>query len=224
MNGAAWGWADYFYPDTYDASMRSGILRNRFGIQDPEEIAAAEYVETMSRRGELRANPDLIDRTYDAYHLKAIHGYLFQDVYEWAGQYRSVDMSKGNSFFYLKEIDKWLQAGCQHIYETDWFILDAKPFADACATVFAAVNKAHPFREGNGRASKVFMEHVSDLSWFELRWDRIDPDEWNLCSDRATMALHNHLPEEAMEAMAPLFRVAAKERRTAPVHTLPISA
>src|SRR5690606_36987954 len=56
---------------------------------------ALEYVETTERQRELMAGEVAIAQTYDAAHVRAIHRHLFQDVYEWAGQYRTVNMAKG---------------------------------------------------------------------------------------------------------------------------------
>ena len=219
MNYADWKWADYFYPDTYDSEFQNGTLRNLYGLHNFDDLREWEYEDTHKRIRELRANSDLVEKTYDAAHLRAIHAYLFQDVYEWAGQYRTVDMSKGHSFFFRTQIDKWLDDAHKVIQDTSWSSLDQEAFADACAGVFARVNQAHPFREGNGRTSKIFMEHVSELSCFTLNWARIPPDEWNRCSDISSMALNQHDPESAIEALSPLFYDAAM-LCTHPLHIL----
>ena len=207
-----WKWADYFYSDTYDEEFANGTLRNLYGLHDPDDLREWEYQDTSLRAAEIIRDPRLITRTYDAAHLKSIHAYLFQDVYEWAGRYRTVDMSKGNSFFFVKEIDKWLDEANGMIRGFDWPDLSHDDFAEACANVFARVNQAHPFREGNGRASKVFMEHVSELSHFRLNWGQIPAEEWNSCFDVSSMALSQHYPEGAIEALAPLFWDAARPR------------
>jgi len=222
MNYEDWEWADYFYPDTYDKDYGYGTLRNLYGLHNSDDLREWEYDDTHKRIRELRANSDLIDKTYDAAHLRAIHAYLFQDVYEWAGQYRTVDMGKGHSFFFRTQIDMWLEDAHTLIRGFDWSGLGRDDFADACAGVFARVNQAHPFREGNGRASKIFMEHVSELSCFTLNWARIPPDEWNQCSDISSMALSQHDPESAVEALGPLFYDAATPGNR-PVHVLPQS-
>jgi len=86
MNYEEWKWADYFYSDTYDKDLETGTLRNLYGLHSSNDLREWEYEDTYRRASELRANPGLIVRTYDAAHLKAIHAYLFQDVYEWAGR------------------------------------------------------------------------------------------------------------------------------------------
>lgn len=78
-------WESYFYPETYDAGTGQGVLRNKFGQRDFFELRALEYRATAQREQEMHAGVAQIDRTFGADHLRAIHGYLFQDVYEWAG-------------------------------------------------------------------------------------------------------------------------------------------
>jgi len=220
MNYEDWKWADYFYPDTYDKDYGYGTLRNLYGLHNSDDLREWEYEDTRRRASELRKDPRLIDRTYDAPHLRAIHAYLFQDVYEWAGQYRTVDMGKGNSFFFRQEIDMWLEEAHKLVHVSAWPDLDWNGFADASAAVFARVNKAHPFREGNGRTSRVFMDHISELSCFRFNWSHINNiDEWNRCSDISSMALSQHDPDSAIEALSPLFYNAALPRNH-PLHIL----
>ncbi|HLV56391.1 MAG TPA: cell filamentation protein Fic, partial [Actinotalea caeni] len=83
-------WESYFYPPPDDRT-----LRNLFDERDPQVLARLEYVETTERQRELMAGEVAIAQTYDAAHVRAIHRHLFQDVYEWAGQYRTVNMAKG---------------------------------------------------------------------------------------------------------------------------------
>lgn len=62
------------------------------------------------------------------------------------------------------EIDRYLNDVHRLVEATDWSELDRRAFGERAATVFAYLNQAHPFREGNGRTSKIFMEHVAELS------------------------------------------------------------
>lgn len=86
-------WESYFYPPPDDKT-----LRNLVGIRDPQALEQYEYRETRKRGEQLKADPSLIEHTYDADHVRAIHRYLFQDVYEWAGDYRTQNMFKGGRF------------------------------------------------------------------------------------------------------------------------------
>jgi cell filamentation protein len=90
-------WEDYLYPPA--ALTGEQVLRNRLDLRDPAQLHDAERLLTAGRARELEGNRDLVPRTFDAAHWRGIHRHLFQDVYEWAGQWRTVDISKGGSSF-----------------------------------------------------------------------------------------------------------------------------
>src|SRR6266571_2128746 len=80
----------YTYPGT-------DVLRNIPDIRDPLRVAAYEANATAARLAELDAAP--LKGRFDNTHLKAIHKYIFQDVYFWAGEFRTVNISKGGQLF-----------------------------------------------------------------------------------------------------------------------------
>ena len=75
----------------------NGVLRNRLGITDAEELNRIEAALTLLRLGQLEEQP--VPGQFDLSHLRAIHRHIFQDVYEWAGELREVDIVKDNSRF-----------------------------------------------------------------------------------------------------------------------------
>lgn len=82
-------WDSYFYPPPDERT-----LRNLLGERDPDVLGVREYGRVARRQRELMAGDIAIPRTYDAAHVRAIHRHLFQDVYEWAGEYRTVPLFK----------------------------------------------------------------------------------------------------------------------------------
>lgn len=83
-------WHSYFWPGTT-------ILRNKLEITDPVELQLVEFDVVETRSHELRTGAHAVDRTFDSAHLKAIHAHLFGDLYDWAGHYRTVNISKTNA-------------------------------------------------------------------------------------------------------------------------------
>src|SRR5690606_39098209 len=166
------------------------------------------------RQRELLAGEVAIARTYDAAHVRAIHRHLFQDVYEWAGQYRTVNMAKGVGRGFADvatgEIDRYLADVQRPVRGTEWSRLEREEFGARAATVFAYLNQAHPFREGNGRTAKVFMEHVAQQSRFTLRYERVPPEMWNQASMLSRPDMFAYEPEPA--SLVPVFRHIAVER------------
>lgn len=202
-------WESYFYPPPH-----SGTLRNLFDERDPLILARLEYVETADRQRELLAGEVPIARTYDAEHVRAIHRHLFQDVYAWAGEYRTVEVFKGvgRGFAEVRsgEVDRYLEDVHRLVAGTAWDGLERDAFGERAATVFAYLNQAHPFREGNGRTSKVFMEHVAERSRFSLDYARVTPEQWDQASmlSRPDMLAYEPVPD----SLVPVFRHIAVER------------
>lgn len=145
-------WAEYFYPETFDASTMRGTLRNQFGERDHGVLSALEFGSITRRQRQLMSGEVDVLRTYDASHVRSIHRHLFQDVYDWAGEYRTVNLFKSTptGFADVKggEIRRYLKGVQGLIKATPWPTLDLDEFAERAATVFAYLNQAHPFREG----------------------------------------------------------------------------
>lgn len=212
-------WESYFYPPPDDQT-----LRNVEGIRDHWEVREWEYQVTGERQRELLADPSLVAHSFDAAHVRAIHQHLFQDVYEWAGEYRTQNIGReGDSMGFADaangEIGLYLDLVHAEIVDTRWAALDREQFADEAARVFVYLNQAHPFREGNGRSSKVFMHHVAARSRFELDFHRVDPTAWNIMSGLSRPQPGRVSLEPA--AIAPAFLHAARERAVAPAGEQP---
>jgi cell filamentation protein len=143
-------------PDHSYTDPKTGVLRNLGGIADHEALTFAETAVTTKRLGELKAKPIKVK---DSNALFAIHQYLFQDIYAWAGKRRLVEISKGGKQFFptshfdnaLKYIDS-LIAEYQHIDNSD-----KAGLAKKLAEILDTVNFLHPFREGNGRTQREFI-------------------------------------------------------------------
>ena len=142
---------DYIYTDS-----QTGVLRNIGNIADNETLQFAEAGATARRSQELWINPIQITSSET---LFSIHHYLFQDIYEWAGQKRKVEISKGGKQFFplylfntaLSYIDE-LIAEYKRLESHHKKLLSRK-----LAEILDSVNYLHPFREGNGRTQREFL-------------------------------------------------------------------
>ena len=202
-------WESYFYPPPDDRT-----LRNLLDERDPGVLHDREYGRAAFRQRQLESGQVPVDRTFDGEHLRAIHRHLFQDVYEWAGQYRTVNMAKGigRGFgdVHAGEVDRLLADAHRVVAGTAWDRLDRQAFGEQAARVFAYVNQAHPFREGNGRTSKVFMAHVAEQSRFALDFSRVTPEVWNQASQMSRPDLSSYEPYP--EFLTPVFQELAVPR------------
>lgn len=207
-------WESYFYPETYSPQLGNGTLRNKFDERDYFELKDREYGLTARRGFELEAGLVAIPKTFDAEHLKAIHRHLFQDVYEWAGEYRTVNMAKGPGREFGRvdngELDRYLSATPRIATSTDWPALSRNQFAAHAAMVFSYLNQAHPFREGNGRTSKAFMHHLAEGSRFRFEFDRVTPEQWNQGSAMSRPDLDKFAPDP--RSLVPIFHAISVDK------------
>ena len=146
------GDSKYCYPG-------SDVLINKLDITDKDELFLAEMKLTSARVQKLELNP--LKGNFDFSHLKGIHKYIFQDIYEWAGEPRTVEIGKGNLFCTVRFIDDYARSVFGKYFPQCY---DAKEYFDdfvrALAENYGDLNALHPFREGNGRAQREFARLV----------------------------------------------------------------
>ena len=153
----------YLYPET-------AVLRNLRGLADPEQLERFEARRTHRRIAELIDRP--LSGAFDLVHLKVIHRYIFQDVYEWAGQFRTVNLSKGGQLFgHAGFLEPALNQSLRKLASESFLTgLDAETFVDRAAYFLGELNAAHPFREGNGRTQREFLREVGLKACHYIDW------------------------------------------------------
>jgi cell filamentation protein len=154
----------YAYPGT-------SVLQNRLDIRDAGILEAFE-VEIST----LRAEEPLPHGRFDPAHYCSIHHHLFQDVYEWAGQYRTVRTSKGgNAFCYPEHISAQMEALFRSIRGGEAFAEKSRSkFLREAARFLGELNAIHPFRKGNGRAQLAFLGLIGATARYPFAFERID--------------------------------------------------
>lgn len=160
----------YVYPETT-------VLRNLRDIRDAEQLSKFEAIATTRRTVELEHEP--IAGRFDARHLQAIHHYIFQDVFEWAGDFRTVDISKsGDPFAFHQHIVSSLEKMCGEL-KREWHLAgsDLEHFASRGAYYLGELNAIHPFREGNGRTQREFIRELGLQSGLMLDWSQVSREE-----------------------------------------------
>lgn len=134
----------------------TGILRNLQNISNADELIFVESSAVTKRLKELYEKPI---RVKGIETLFEIHKYVFQDIYEWAGQKRKVEISKdGKQFFlttYFNNAFKYIDSLVSEYKEISKN--DKKQLANKLAEILDNINYLHPFREGNGRAQREFL-------------------------------------------------------------------
>jgi cell filamentation protein len=154
----------------------TGILRNRLAVTDAAELHWLEARIVLRRDVELVLSPE--PGSFDLAHLCRIHARLFGDIYQWAGQVRTVGIDKGVPFAspehivpYSTELFGQLRAE-GHLRE-----LGRGPFVDRLAHYVAEINAVHPFREGNGRAQRAFCRQLAAEAGWAMDWNCVSTEE-----------------------------------------------
>lgn len=159
----------YCYPD-------SEVLINRLGIQGEDRLMEVERRLTMIRLMELLREP--IVGGFNLPHLCSIHRYIFQDLYDWAGEIRQVNIAKGINFCLCDYIAPSAEKIFSDLRKENF--LRSLPFAafvNRMSYYFAEINALHPFREGNGRAQREFARTLALYNGYQLKFSLIPPEE-----------------------------------------------
>ncbi len=154
------------------------MLENKLGITNSADLAREEERISKKKAIELFAS-GLLDtlETGKFSALRTIHKYLFEDIYEFAGELRRVNVAKGNFRFaplmYLEasldNIDKMPQSTCDEIIEK-----------------YVEMNIAHPFREGNGRSTRIWLDQILKKEIGKVvDWSRVDKEDYLLAMERS---------------------------------------
>lgn len=153
-------------------------LENKLGLTSSAELAREE--ERISKKKAVNLFDFAIlkllsDGTYKT--LAAIHKYLFEDIYDFAGEIRTVNMAEGNFRFAplmylqaaLENIDKMPQSNFDEIVEK-----------------YVEMNIAHPFREGNGRSTRIWLDHILKNEIGKVvDWSKVDKEDYLLAMERS---------------------------------------
>jgi len=168
----------YVYPGT-------NVLRNLRDIRDAGQLSQLEAIATTRRIIELAHKP--VVGLFDVRHLQAIHRYIFQDVYEWAGEFRTVNIAKsGDPFAFHQHIASSLDKAFSELGRERYLKgADVERFARRAAYYLGEINAVHPFREGNGRAQREFIRQLGLHNGLVLDWRQISQEEMIEASRRS---------------------------------------
>ena len=169
----------YCYPD-------SDVLVNKLDIRDPNKLQIFERKLTMLRLLELIDKP--IEGKFDLKHLQAIHAYIFQDVYDWEGKIRTVDIAKGNTFCNVRFISSQADVIFSKLKEEYYLAgLEEYMFTKRLAYYFSEINALHPFRKGNGRSQREFIRSLALKNGYLIYFEKVSKEEMLIASKKSFM-------------------------------------
>ncbi|WP_142239821.1 Fic family protein [Mycobacterium sp. ST-F2] len=174
--------APYLIPGT-------SVLRNNFGIQHGPDLAAVEFQVTAGRMVLWHCRQSAAETEID---VRAMHRELFGDVYEWAGELRTVDIRRGDSAF-TWQVD--IAAGLAEIELAATALADVggafgnPRLAWELSRIYARYNQIHPFREGNGRTGMLLLHALAGRCGRQLDFTGVSRAAWYAAA-RDSMPLH----------------------------------
>ena len=163
---------DNKYKYTYEKTSNycykgTDVLINKLNITNDKDLFDAERELVLLRTHELNENP--LKGNFDFKHLKSIHKYLFQDVYRWAGDIRNCNIAKQDLFCLTENIESFGNEIFNKLEKENYYIdYDYETKIDKLIELFADINALHPFREGNGRTQRLFIENLSKINGIYL--------------------------------------------------------
>jgi len=177
--------APYVYPGT-------NVLKNLRTIRHSAELATFEAEASMRRIKEMENAP--IHGSFDAMHLKAIHGHIFQDVFAWAGRFRTVNIAVPDQFYFAfaDQIDASVSKLLGELHQ-EQRLKGLKPpaFATRAGHYLGELNAIHPFWDGNGRTQREFVRELALEKGSTLNWSRVSPEQMRNAS-RVSFQLGNN--------------------------------
>jgi cell filamentation protein len=154
----------------------------------------------------LQLNP--LKGNFDSEHLKAIHAYLFRDVYEWAGQFRTIPLAKAD-YVRSPRVTRFtppdlIEQELTMVFDelaNEHFLqgMQRREFARKVAALLSEMNRIHPFREGNGRAQRQFVRQLADSLGYKLHFEVVSKErliEASILSANGDVAMMERLLDE----------------------------
>lgn len=180
-------------PSTSDCYEGTTCLINKLNIRDEAMLSDYETGLTIFKSMALEKEP--ISSTFDFEHYKAIHKYLFDELYDWAGQTRTVNLSKkGTSFADVDEIERIAEACFKNLADKDYFRnQEIADFIDDIVDFYCVTNMLHPFREGNGRVQRAFISQLIRFNGYDINFNEIDTDELMIATIQAANGVTDNL-------------------------------
>lgn len=152
------------------------VLKNRLDIHDEAQLRKAELAFSSARLATLELGP----RSIGLPRLCHIHRTLFQDLYSWAGELRTIDIWRDETpYCHCEYIEKEGNTLMQALEEERGLAdLPAETFTARIAHYYCEIFVLHPFRAGNGRAQRIFFEQLALHAGYQLSWETLERETW----------------------------------------------
>lgn len=184
---------DNCYPGTL-------CLVNKLDIRDEALLAEAESAIVLAKMSLLDQQPTY--GLFDFEHYKAVHRFLFSDLYSWAGEIRTVDISKKGTFFVpADEIEYCAKACFERLSSFTGDGMSKRELARETADFYNTVNLLHPFREGNGRTQRAFFAQWFRRLDYDFDLAEVDTERFMIATIQAAHGVEDMLADFFYETL-----------------------
>lgn len=186
--------SDNCYPGT-------AVLINKRDIRDEQKLDDVETLITMVKMAELEVSP--LPGEMDFAYYRAIHKYLFDELYDWAGEIRTVNISKkGTRFCPYDQIEEHANLIFTRLEQMNFFKgLAHDVFVSEIVDFYCATNDLHPFREGNGRTQRTFLIQLIKSAGYTINFSEVDEDLLMIATIQSASGITDNLLNIFKEAI-----------------------
>lgn len=170
-------------------------LINKYNIKDESKLKELETMITLAKTSELEK--ETLKDSFNEDDYRAIHKVIFEPLYDWAGEYRTIDISKKGTFFAEHNTIPELLRNClKRMRDMDYFKgLSFDEFVDEIVDIYCSTNYIHPFREGNGRTQRVFISQLIRYNGYDIQFSEIDTDYLMLATIKSAQGVTDYIKE-----------------------------
>ncbi|MDI2111733.1 Fic/DOC family protein [Commensalibacter nepenthis] len=191
---------------------KTGLLKNNIQATTQKQLEAFELGWTDIRAQKLNERT-VIHSNFDLNYAKELHKTLFQDVYPWAGEIRTVDIQKEDTLFYPNQkIEVAFDILSNEIKKQN-YLQGSSPdkFAKSASLYMGLINAIHPFREGNGRTQRMFINDLAKVNGYKIEFDKVSSKDMReasiACLNKDFSPLSNLIKNNLVKLDKPLERI-----------------
>ena len=180
------------FDDCYEGT---SVLINKLDIHDEMTLSEVESIITTTKISVLLG--ERYEGGFTAAHYCDIHRAIFEDLYDWAGKIREVELSKkGTHFHSPKGLERDLGLLFEYLNSQGCFMNEStEQFAEHLAEFYNDINLLHPFREGNGRAQRVLITQIAKRAGYDIDFTLVDRDRMMIATIYAAQGVLDQLKE-----------------------------
>lgn len=198
--------SEYSYEYEYDSFYcypGSTVLINKLDIRDNELLFETERNLTGFNMLHIKNEP--VKGSFDLKHLQNIHKAIFSDIFEWAGKLRTVDIAKGNQFCLCQHLEAYADSVFGKLKAEEYLTGKTLHEMPACLTYYLSeINVLHPFREGNGRTQRLFIEYLARYAGFHIDFSKVDSKEMIEASALSFACEYDRMNEMFKRILSPI--------------------